>query len=325
MKICKSCNSLNSDDMNYCTECGAFLTSDEPFSFGPQTIGPKTVSPQREPESKINDPITYIPTPVNTTAKKSKSNKLIISLAVLFLLILLAGSLVSYFAVKKILLNNNLNSQTNVKNVTPQKTKESNTTAKNLANISSSDSKDSSNSKTSNSPPDSEKAPVTSFTPPLEPTKVGTFTVYANRGWQLSNIDVVGNEKYTTIVQGLIDLAGIKNGVTHAGIKDERTKSRRIYPEYPTGALIMRTRYADGSVSNMQPTLTSPAYWQNYPNETGKLEFCINDNSPENNGGSFTITVKMIYSPKSSSPTSKPRKTSTKGTGSDRYSAGDIP
>jgi cytoskeletal protein RodZ len=144
-------------------------------------------------------------------------------------------------------------------------------------------------------------APQASFTPPTEPTKKGTFTVYANEGWQLSNIDVVALEKFTTSTQGLIDLAGIKNNVSVKGVDDAKTKARRIYPEYPTGALLMRTRYANGRYSNVQPISASNS-WENFPDETGKLEFCVNDNAPQNNGGQFIVT-------KTSTSVPKPKKT----------------
>jgi hypothetical protein len=142
--------------------------------------------------------------------------------------------------------------------------------------------------------------PEVSFTPPIEPTKKGTFTVYANGGWQLSDIDTVALENFKTSVEGLIDVAGIKTSVSSKGINDAKTKSRRIYAEYPTGALMMRTRYADGKYSNVQPVTAAPSLgvWQNFPDEQGKLEFCINDNAPEDNGGQFTVTVTMTSVPK---------------------------
>lgn len=142
--------------------------------------------------------------------------------------------------------------------------------------------------------------PQVSFTPPVEPTKKGTFTVYANGGWQLSEINTVPLENFRTSAAGLIDVAGIKTGVSPKGIADAKTKSRRIFAEYPTGALMMRTRYADGKYSNVQPVTAAPSVgiWQNFPDERGRLEFCINDNAPETNGGQFTVTVKMTSVPK---------------------------
>lgn len=146
----------------------------------------------------------------------------------------------------------------------------------------------------------SPEAPQISFTPPTEPTKKGSFTIYANTGWQLSDIDTVSRETFTTSVVGKIDLDGIKTGVSPSGVNDLKTKARRLYPEFPTGALLMRTRYADGKYSNIAAVTAGSAtgQWQNYPGERGKIEFCINDNAPEKNGGQFTVTVNFIDAPK---------------------------
>lgn len=150
------------------------------------------------------------------------------------------------------------------------------------------------------SPPETSQTPQVSFTPPTDPTKKGSFTVYANTGWQLSDIDTVSRETFTTSVVGKIDLDGIKTGVSSSGVNDAKTKARRLYPEYPTGALLMRTRYADGKYSNIAAVTAGSAtgQWQNYPGERGKIEFCINDNAPAKNGGQFTVTVNFIDAPK---------------------------
>ena len=142
--------------------------------------------------------------------------------------------------------------------------------------------------------------PQVSFTPPVEPTKQGAFTIYANQGWQLSDINVVSLEEFRTNVQGKIDISGIKTGVSSSGVSDAKTKARRIYPEFPTGALLMRTRYADGKYSNVVAISANGANgnWRNYPDERGKIEFCINDNAPENNGGQFTVSVTLTRVPK---------------------------
>lgn len=155
--------------------------------------------------------------------------------------------------------------------------------------------------KTSPSPSASPtESPQVSFTPPVEPTKKGTFTVYANAGWQLSEINTVPLENFRTSAAGLIDLDNIKTGVSTKGVPDAKTKSRRIYAEYPTGALMMRTRYADGKYSNVQPVTAAPSVgvWQNFPEERGRLEFCVNDNAPERNGGQFTVTKTTTSVPK---------------------------
>lgn len=142
-------------------------------------------------------------------------------------------------------------------------------------------------------------APTVSFTPPSVPTKKGSFTVAANLGWQLSNIDVVPEESFSTEAKGAIDLDGLKKSVSSSGITDINAKSRRIYQEYPTGALLMRTRYADGKVSIIQPVTAPPSLglWKNTPDERGKIEFCINDNKPERNAGQIIVSVVMLSAP----------------------------
>lgn len=148
--------------------------------------------------------------------------------------------------------------------------------------------------------PEDAPTPEVSFTPPVEPTAKGSFTINANQGWQLSDINTVSQQTFQTAVQGKIDLDGIRKGVSPNGVTDEKTKSRRLYPEFPTGALLMRTRYADGKYSNIAAVTASNAtgIWQNYPGERGKIEFCVNDNTPEKNSGQFTVTVTSLGVPK---------------------------
>ena len=57
----------------------------------------------------------------------------------------------------------------------------------------------------------------------------------------------------------------------------------------------MRTHYADGKFSNVMSMTTngSNGSWRNFQDEVGKLEFCINDNAPAQNGGQFTISVTL--------------------------------
>jgi hypothetical protein len=135
------------------------------------------------------------------------------------------------------------------------------------------------------------------FEPPTTPTKEGSFTVYANESWQRSDIAVVPLEQFTTTVDGIVDIAGVKTGVRAGGVSDAKFKSRRLFPEFPVGALIMRTRYADGRFSNMVAAGIR-GDWQNLPDERGMLEFIINDNAPQDNGGQFTIKVKFRSVPK---------------------------
>jgi len=139
-----------------------------------------------------------------------------------------------------------------------------------------------------------------SFSPPTVPTKTGSFTIYANTGWQLSDLETVGSEEFTTRATGLVDLAELKSNVGPKGLTDAASKSRRLIADFPTGALLMRTRYADGKFSNVQPVSAAPSNgnWQNFPEERGRLEFCVNDNVPQSNGGQFTVTLKMTKAPK---------------------------
>lgn len=138
------------------------------------------------------------------------------------------------------------------------------------------------------------------FTPPTEPTKDGSFTVYANGDWQLSQIAVVPLERYRTSVEGIVDLVGAKTGVRSSGTNDEQFKSRRLFADFPTGALLMRTRYADGRFSNTTAvTAGASGSWQNLPDERGMLEFRLNDNQQQNNGGQFTVRKRSTSVPKS--------------------------
>lgn len=139
-----------------------------------------------------------------------------------------------------------------------------------------------------------EKEPEVSFTPPKKPTRQGSFRVRADRGWQLSEINTVPSEVFRTSVRGMIVLDGIEGSIPPDGISGQRR--RRIYRQFPTGALLMRTRFANGKVGNIMPA-TRYDQWQNYKNESGRLEFLINDNSPENNRGSFVITVRLVSAP----------------------------
>lgn len=144
--------------------------------------------------------------------------------------------------------------------------------------------------------PSPNSSPTASFTPPLAATKTGMFTVYANSGWQTSEIDVVRLEQFRINTTGLIDVDGVKTQIPAKGLNDKNSVSRRIYPEYPTGALLFRTHFADGHLGNV--LLVSGGNFQNFPDELGRLEFCINDNAPQNNGGQFTVVVTMTSVPK---------------------------
>lgn len=297
MKRCQKCGYENSAAMSFCMECGSPL-SGSPAVGNAQNESQPTISmpggaptnfgAPRQTENFSNNQQNFIPNYAASAPpkRKSKLGLIIGGLAALLVLLGIAGvAIVAY----------NLSSRkavTSKPSPTPvaSKTINNDKSPTPKAPVALKDSPTS----------DPSAPPQVSFTPPLEPTKKGTFTVYANGGWQLSEIDVVPLEQFRTSVQGLIDVAGVKTGVSSNGVKDAASKGRRIYPEFPTGALLMRTRYADGKYSNVQPVTAAPSNgtWQNFPDELGKLEFCINDNAPEQNGGQFSVTATMTSVPK---------------------------
>jgi hypothetical protein len=281
--------------MRFCTNCGASIADANSLSGTPDSSSVETLSlpvnPQTAPTNWPNFAESYkAPTPPVAEAKKSKTGLIIsiIAAVALFGVLLVAGGIGYYYYTRSDggVANGNNNQGVYNSNLVDDD-----------ANANSSPTP-----KASPSPTPS-PTPAQLFTPPTEPTKDGTFTIYANEGWQLSQIAVVPEEKYTTTVEGIVDLAGAKAGIRAGGTKEEQYKSRRLFPEWPTGALLMRTRYADGRFSNTLPVSASGAtgYWENLPDERGMLEFRINDNSPANNGGQFTIRKKHTSVPKKKS------------------------
>lgn len=297
MKRCSQCSYENSDQMSFCLECGTPLSA-APLVFNLHDSAPPSQS--GAPETNLNRSAETVfgaspPLPPPTialpnAARKKSSGKIWLALGgifSLFALLITAGALIVYFNWKS---KDQMVLTYPTPTAAPTKREDDNKSAspKPFA------------SPTVSPSPTLSATPQASFTPPAEPTKSGTFTVYANGGWQLSEIDTVPLENFKTRASGLIDLAGIKTGVSTGGVADAKTKSRRIYAEYPTGALMMRTRYADGKFSNVQPVTAPPSLgtWQNFPDERGRLEFCINDNAPEQNGGHFTVTKTSTSVPK---------------------------
>lgn len=276
MKKCQKCFSENDDLMSFCWECGtplpaAFATDAKTEQFSVQSFPstPTVFGGTRESETVVNKRVGFTSNFQQPPPPKSKKGFFLAIggvAALLFLGIITVAGVVIYSLIPTPV-NPTPTPITIVKTPTPKITPTA--------------------------------TPQVSFTPPTEPTKQGTFTIYANQGWQLSNIDVVPLEEFRTTVQGKIDISAIKTGVSSSGVNDAKTKSRRIYPEFPTGALLMRTRYADGKYSNVVAISANGANgnWRNYPDERGKIEFCINDNAPENNGGQFTVTVILTRVP----------------------------
>lgn len=311
MKKCQKCGYENDDSMRFCLDCGT------PFQDAPMVInlsdnptesmsggGSSGGAPPTNFGGGARETQTFVRSAggsnlppqdfssLSANAPRPKGNKklflVIGGLASLLALLIVAGGAIAFYNYRQ----PPRVSSDPTPTVSPTATGKKSPTPKNSASPSPSTSP--------SATPEEDQTPEASFTPPVEPTKKGTFTVNANEGWQMSDIDVVSLEQFRTNIQGAIDLAGVKSSVPPSGVSDAKTKSRRIYPEYPTGALLMRTRFADGKTSNTVSMTTNGANgtWQNYPNETGRLEFCINDNAPENNGGQFTVTVTMTSVPK---------------------------
>ena len=301
MKKCSKCNCENSDAMSFCLECGTALVA-APMVFNLRDSG--AAQSQSAPDTAFNRSAETVfggtPLPANfptvSNARPKSGKKIFLILGGIFSLfgmLLAAGALIVYFNWKS--------KDAVVVNPTPTPAPTRGIVDKSPSPKSSVSPSVAPSASPGDSPPVAPSAtPQVSFTPPVEPTKKGTFTVYANSGWQLSEIDTVPLENFRTSATGLIDLAGIKTGASTKGVTDAKSKSRRIYPEYPTGALMMRTRYADGKFSNVQPVTAAPSVgvWQNFPDERGRLEFCINDNAPQENGGQFTVTKTMTSVPK---------------------------
>jgi hypothetical protein len=285
MLRCGKCGSDNAEGMRFCTNCGALLEAESGGGSGeidssqpPETIS-FSVPPPTSPTAGWPTAGAYLPPQPPVSKGRSNNTGLIIGIVAALLVGVLgvAGGLGWYIYSKSgpEIANRNTNNR----------------------NVSPSPSPTNSNANTRPSPTPTPTPSTKSFDPPTVATKEGSFTVYANEGWQVSDIAVVPYEKYTTKVEGLVDLAGAKAGIRAGGDKDAKLKSRRLFAEYPTGALLMRTRYADGRFSNTVAAGVNGA-WENLPDERGMLEFAINDNAPKDNGGQFTIRVKMTSVPR---------------------------
>lgn len=295
MARCWKCGRENAAGMRFCTHCGAAMSDaaqpNPAFDSSAETLS-LPANPQTAPTNWPNFAESYkAQTPPVAEAPKSRTGLFVgIAAGLLLLLIALGGGGAAYYYYS--------GSDDEVANGN------TNPGLYDPSNLDDGDANANSSPSPKPSPsPTPSPTPSQMFTPPTEPTKDGTFTIYANDGWQLSQIAVVPEEKYTTSVEGIVDLAGVKAGVRAGGTKEEQYKSRRLFPEWPTGALLMRTRYADGRFSNTMPVTTSGATgsWENLPDERGMLEFRINDNAPQNNGGQFTIRKRHTSVPKKKS------------------------
>lgn len=285
MKKCQNCGNKNADGMNFCSDCGTTLKNLPQMVVPLGEITDQTSTEQitdsfgaeRETETVVAN--RFQPrVPTISTQKPQSSKKIFVIFGGIFAIILLIftgafAMLFFYFQSKKqiIELKPTPAPTRRIEKETPTRTP----------------------SVTPESSP--EKTPEVTFTPPEEPTQKDSFTISANReDWQLSEIYTVSSETFNSSSSGTIRLAEIKGNISPKGVNTN--KERRIYKQFPTGALLMRTRFADGKTSNIQSVSVSDV-WENYPEESGRLEFLINDNAPENNDGKFIVTIEMVSVP----------------------------
>lgn len=305
MKKCAVCANENADEMNFCLECGTPLGISAPGVQPTNQSNVDTVAFNRQSVPTIVGGQANFPA---VSAAKPRRNKTIFwvvgGVLTAFALLLMAGAGLVYYGLQQ-----KRSVVSNPKPIaSPARVAESKT-PKPSPSMNASPSPDVSSSPDASSSPDvssspgassssddSETPPTSSAAPSKEPTKKGSFTVSANRGWQASDIEVVASEMFQTKASGSIDVAEVKKGVLSKGVSGDKAKSRRIYPDFPLGALLMRTRLPNGKFSEVQPVTAAPSLgvWQNLPDEQGKLEFCVNDNAPENNSGQFTVTITML-------------------------------
>ena len=289
MVRCWKCGRENEEGMRFCTNCGSPLTTSPSGSAaGYNPSQSETISFNAPPQTAIGmgtptSPYSTAPPFTQSEPKKSKTGMIVGLIAGALLLGILGVAGVAgyyyYSNTKNVATNNGNRNQRTLDPDTKPSPAPANANA------------------TPSSEPTPTPAPKQLFEPPTTPTKEASFTVYANEGWQMSNIAVVPLEEFNTTTEGIVDISGVKTGVRAGGVSDAKFKSRRLYPEFPVGAIIMRTRYADGRFSNVVAAGTSGS-WQNLPDERGMLEFIINDNAPKDNGGQFTIKIKLKSVPK---------------------------
>lgn len=318
MLTCWKCGHANADNVRFCLQCGmalvpptapsgspvdpleadTLLVSSTPAPSRPPSVQQPTElmpeparQPTRQPTNQAGWPIVggdyqpYSPMPaVGGAAHRAKANWLLRgAIAVVLLGIIGASALVAWH------LYSTFNDGAEVANKNQNENENKNKSNKNGGGYASALDHSNLDDNTTASPTPS---PATTFEPPTTPTKEGTVTVYANEGWKVSNIAVVPNEEFSTSIEGMIDLAGAKTGLRASGTTDAKLKSRRLIADFPTGALLMRTRYANGHYSNVTAASRGNR-WYTFPDERGMIEFAINDNAPEGNGGQFTVHVKF--------------------------------
>src|SRR5947207_1170821 len=176
MKKCAACLHENSDEMSFCLNCGKPLAEFRPPGW-PGSESPTTALTET-PTTVRRGSFETSPIPPQFTAlvPPRSNKKLLVVLggaAALLLLIFAAGAAIVGY--------NYYSRSRGGGTPTPVPTAGGN---------------ESPNKNSPTPPTNTSPIPKTSFTPPTQPTKTGTFTVFANGGWQLSDIDTVALEQF---------------------------------------------------------------------------------------------------------------------------------
>jgi hypothetical protein len=300
MKKCQTCGFNNTDIMNFCLECGSALAKIPKMvipldSLSGQENPSDQVTEDYEKETVVGNRSIINQKPgfsnFQTPPPKPRSN------AKIFLL--LGGGLLAIVALIGVTATGILIYTLQSQKQTSSRPLVSKTPAENFPTPTPDETFPEIKETPQPTPiakktPAADEDPIT-FPVPQTPTKQATYQVKPLTGWQLSEIKTVPLENFRIRVSGHIEMDGVKKKVSAKGVKG--LKDRRIVKKFPAGAVLMRTHYPDGRHSNIQK-VSAGEYWQNYKNETGKIEFLVNDNSPEYNSGGFTITFDLINVPK---------------------------
>ncbi len=284
MKSCGRCGFQNDESMSFCLECGSAISDN-----GPKMVVPlDAIDADIQPTERVTDSYAdqtvianrFAAPPPPSPPKKSggmKVFKILLGLTVGVTLLVLA--VIGGIAVAVYLSITNSEPRPIVRNPTPTPFVISTPT------------------QTPTPKPTPEITPTpksVTIDPGTKPTLKADFDIDTGDEWQTSEIQTIGNENFRVVASGNYNLEGVRENVSAKGVAGKR--ERRIYKQFRTGALLMRTRYPNGKTSNIQAVSTGEN-WQNYPDEKGNLEFIVNDNSPEDNEGTLRIKFEMIEKP----------------------------
>lgn len=118
-----------------------------------------------------------------------------------------------------------------------------------------------------------------------------TMTVYANQLWTDTGIEVEPGMTFEITASGEIEIGNRRRATPNGDRNAAGSNARYPLPDEGVGALIAKIRYRDGRDSNYlfvgernQATAE--------PNEYGRLFLGINDDSPRDNNGSFTVRIR---------------------------------